>query len=168
MTIVRMLLTGVLAAVGLVALTPSASYACSCAITSTKAHVEYADAVFVGTLVSMEPPPRRQVMSSTDPNTYTFSVQQPLKGQVSATTVVESAMSGASCGWEGMEIGQRYIVFANGGHSTWRGNLCGGTRGAGNHGIAQVAEITGTTAQPLPPDLAALLAPIRVVLHSLY
>lgn len=168
MTTLRLVLAGLLAAVGLVALTPTASYACSCAVAPTKAHVRYADAIFVGTLVGMEPPPRRQIMASTDPNTYTFNVQQVLEGAVGSTAEVESAMSGASCGWEGMEIGTRYVVFATAGRQTLRGNLCDGTRGASDQLVAEIAEMTGAQPQPLPPELGILVAPVRVGFRLLY
>lgn len=168
MTSLRLIVVSVLAACGLVVITPSTSYACSCAVTTTEEQVKGADAVFVGTLVGREPPPRRQVMSSSDPNTYTFHVQQSLEGQTGPTTVVESAMSGASCGWEGMRIGEQYVVFVTGGHPTWYGSLCGGTRVANDVAIAEVAEITGAGPVRQPPDLSALLASFRVVLHALY
>ena len=53
MTPLRLLLAGLLTAVGLVALTPSASYACSCVMGTPDDYVEWADAVFVGTLAEV-------------------------------------------------------------------------------------------------------------------
>ncbi|WP_243059693.1 hypothetical protein [Nocardioides sp. SR21] len=162
----RMLLAAALAAVALVAITPSASYACSCAPTSTADSVESADAIFVGTLDEITPPPQRELMSSMDPNTFTFEVHQVLAGSVGSAVEVQSAMSGASCGWEGMEIGQEYVVFAAAGRAALQGNLCTPARGATDRLVAEVAELTGATARPLPPDLGWVVVRILILLRS--
>jgi hypothetical protein len=128
MTAVRLLLAGVLGALSLVVLTATPSFACSCAAASTAEYVDGAAAVFTGTVTAKEPPPERPVMSSMDPVTYTFDVERSFKGDVASPTEVLSAMSGASCGLEGVRAGQRYVVFAT---ESRRGDLwaslCGGT-----------------------------------------
>lgn len=160
----RLLLGGLLAACGLVLVTPVASQACSCVSGAPRDHVEWADVVFTGALMEMEPPPRRAVMSSSDPNTYTFSVGRVLEGEVDSFAVVESAMSGASCGLEGMKVGHEYVVFATHHQGRLISGLCSGTQEASPALVEQVADITGADAPPAP-DLGALLAPIWMVFH---
>ncbi|GAA4374669.1 hypothetical protein [Nocardioides caricicola] len=167
MTSLRLLLAGLLGACGLVLVTPAASQACSCAPGTTRDYVAWADVVFAGALMEVEPPPRRSVMSSSDPNTYSFSVTRSLEGQVGAFAVVESAMSGASCGLEGMQVGREYVVFATYHRGGLVSGLCSGTQEAAPALVERVAGITGAAGRPAP-DLGAVLAPIRVVLHSLY
>jgi len=113
MTTLRLLLAGVLGALSLVVLTATPSFACSCAMASTQEYVDGATVVFTGTVTDTEPPPKRPVMSSMDPVTYTFDVERAFKGDVSGPLPVLSAESGASCGLEGVEVGQRYVVFAS-------------------------------------------------------
>lgn len=167
MTTLRLLIAGVLAACGLVLVTPAASHACSCVSGTPRAHVEWADVVFTGALMEMEPPPRRAVMSSTDPNTYTFSVTRALEGEVDSFAVVESAMSGASCGLEGMKVGREYVVFATHHQGRLISGLCSGTEEANPALVERVAEITDAAPPPPAPapDIAALLAPVWVVFH---
>lgn len=130
MTTVRLLLAGVLGALSLVVVTAAPSFACSCAMASTAQYVDGADAVFTGTVTDKEPPPKRPVMSSMDPVTYTFDVERWLKGEPEDPVEILSAMSGASCGLEGVRAGQRYVVFASesrrGDRDLWA-SLCGGT-----------------------------------------
>jgi hypothetical protein len=166
MTTVRLVLAGFLAACGLVALTPSTSYACSCVVGAPSDYVEWADAVFVGTLAEMEPPPRRAIMSSSDPNTYTFLVTRVLEGEVDATTTVESAMSGASCGLEGMQVGREYVVFATDDNGVLESGLCGGTRPANPGYVERVEQVTGP-AEPSTLDIAALVTAILAVFDFL-
>lgn len=132
MTTIRLLLATalatVLAALALVVLTPTASYACSCALGSEAQQRAWADVVFDGTLTHVEPPPQREVMSSSDPKTYRFTVHDVTKGRAPLVAEVRSAMLGASCGLEGMRVGATYAVYATrDGDELWSG-LCSGTR----------------------------------------
>jgi hypothetical protein len=87
---------------------------------------ERADVVFTGTLVEVTPPPARLSWSSGDPATYSFDVERVHQGDIGPSTEVRSAVSGASCGLEGMQTGSRYVVFATLDDGLWA-NLCGGT-----------------------------------------
>jgi hypothetical protein len=162
MTVLKLLLAGLLTACGLVAITPATSYACSCALGTTAAHVDWSDAIFVGTLTDRVPPPERRIMSSTDPVGYTFAVERVLKGDVDSTVEVESAMSSASCGWEGMELGGEYVVFASDDHGVLESGLCSGSRRSSPRFLAEVVGVTG---RGLPPalDIGSLLAPFLVM-----
>ena len=73
--------------------------------------VDGADEIFAGTLTGMSGPPERGVVSSTDPITYTVAVDAVYRGDVGSVAFFESAMSGASCGLEGMTVDRRYLVF---------------------------------------------------------
>lgn len=122
------LLAGVLGALSLVVLTASPSFACSCAAAGTAQYVDGASVVLTGTVTDTEPPPKRPVMSSGDPVTYTVDVEEWFKGERSDPVEVLSAMDGASCGLEGVRAGQRYVVFASESRDgeLWA-SLCGGT-----------------------------------------
>jgi hypothetical protein len=129
MRLLRVLLAAVVGALSLVVVAAAPSFACSCAAMSTQQYVDGADVVATATLTGVEPPPKRPVMSSGDPATYTFSVDRAYKGDVDEEVAVVSAVSGASCGLEGMREGRRYVVFASqsqGDDALWAG-LCGGT-----------------------------------------
>lgn len=128
MRALRLLLAGALGALACVVLTAPPSFACSCAGASTAGYVDQADAVVTGTIAGKELPPRRPVMSSGDPVTYTVEVERTFKGDVPDPAEVLSAVSGASCGLEGVGVGERYVLFATAGRGgeLWAG-LCGGT-----------------------------------------
>ena len=163
MRAVRLLLAGVLGALSLVVLGAAPSFACSCAMAGTEQYVDGADAVFTGTVTDKEPPPQRPVMSSMDPVTYTFDVERAFKGDLSDPLPVLSASSGASCGLEGVRVGQRYVVFASeskrGDHDLWA-SLCGGTALWSADLEADVVAATGPGTTPtvgvdVPDDVAA-------------
>jgi len=128
MRALRLLLAGVLGALSLVVVTATPSFACSCAAASTEQYVDGADVVVTGTVADREPPPERPVMSSGDPVTYTVDVERRFKGDGQDPLQVLSAISGASCGLEGVRVGRRYVVFATVGRGgdLWA-SLCGGT-----------------------------------------
>ena len=110
--------------------------------------------MFTGTVADKEPPPKRPVMSSMDPVTYTFDVERAFKGDPSGTVPVLSAMDGASCGLEGVRVGQRYVVFASAGRGgdLWA-SLCGGTAPWSADLQADVVAATGP-GTPDPPSAA--------------
>ncbi|MBI4900027.1 MAG: hypothetical protein HY829_06060 [Actinobacteria bacterium] len=129
--------------------------ACSCAFQRFPEYVAYADAVFVGTLAEIEGPAKRQIMSSTDPVTYTVAVDEVYEGAVGSTTVFESAVSGASCGLDGMVVDRRYVFFttAEGGVPT--ASSCGGTAPVTPRRLAAVQRLLG---QPTTPSVAVVEA----------
>ncbi|GAA1157986.1 hypothetical protein [Nocardioides aquiterrae] len=143
------LLAGLLAAFGLVALTPAAAHACSCVQDSPRQHAKGADVVFTGTLTRIDPPPWRPIMSSGDPATYHFDVDGVLKGDVPSNARVTSAVSGASCGLEGMAVDRRYVVYATGAHEL-SANLCGGTAEVGPATVERVEKVMGPAHDPGP------------------
>lgn len=156
MTFLRSLLAALVAATGLVLAAPAPAFACSCAGGGATQFVKWADVVVVGEVTGITPPPEREVMSSGDPATYAVAVERVLAGQAGATVEVRSAVSGASCGLEGIEVGRDYVLFASyqdiGGEPTevlWA-NLCGGTAPASASFVAEVEAVTGAGSPPEP------------------
>ena len=126
MIVPRLVIAALLGAAGLVLFTPAAAHACSCVGGDVAAYADRADVVFTGTLVEVTPPRARLSWSSGDPATYSFDVERVHQGDIGPSTEVRSAVSGASCGLEGMQTGSRYVVFATLDDGLWA-NLCGGT-----------------------------------------
>lgn len=148
MLVIRGLLALVAALAGVVVLAPTPAFACSCVGGTTSAHADWADVVLLGTVTHREPPPQRAMMSSGDPATYTLEVEQVFKGESAATTQVLSAVSGASCGLENIEIGEEYVVFASPSRGELWANLCGGTRLASPSFLAELEQVTGPGSAP--------------------
>jgi len=153
MRLLRLLLVTLCAAAGLVVFTQVPAVACSCVAASTAEHVEWADAVFIGTLTDIEEtnPGNDDVISSGDAVFYTFDIDETFKGDA-GDGVVESVRDGATCGLEGMRIDQSYVVFAAEGKDGELGaNLCGGTSAATPRLIEQVeAALAPATEAPTP------------------
>lgn len=143
-----------LALAGVVLVAPGPASACSCVTGDARQYVEWADVVVVGAVLDRDPPPPREVMSSGDPATYTVEVARVLKGSAAPTSDVLSAVSGASCGLEGIELGSDYVVFATEkGDALWA-SLCGGTQRATPRFVADVEQVTG------PGEPAQAVAPV--------
>jgi hypothetical protein len=147
MTLPRLILAAVLTAGGLVFLTPAPAQACSCVGGDVATYAERADVVFTGTLLEITPPPRRLFWSSGDPATYSFDVDRGHQGEVGRSAEVRSAVSGASCGLEGMRTGSRYVVFATLDDGLWA-NLCGGTGPARPGVVRQLERDVGPARAP--------------------
>ena len=158
MTALRTLLAAFVTATGLALVAPAPAFACSCASADPVQFVEWADLVVVGEVTGITPPPEREVMSSGDPATYAVRVERVLAGEAGARIEVQSAVSGASCGLEDIEVGRAYVVFA--GHQDIEGNaterlfanLCGGTAPATRAYVARVEAVTGEGVQPQPDE----------------
>jgi hypothetical protein len=154
MIVPRLVLAALLGAAGLVLFTPAAAHACSCVGGDVAAYADRADVVFTGTLVEVTPPPARLSWSSGDPATYSFDVERVHQGDIGPSTEVRSAVSGASCGLEGMQTGSRYVVFATLDDGLWA-NLCGGTDLARPGVVRRLERAVGPARAPAsdPPAL---------------
>jgi len=133
----------------------------------TPEYVDWADVVVTGTIDDRDTS-GFPFTSSTDPATYTVTVDQVHKGEALATPQVLSPASGASCGLENVDIGGRYVVFAayeniDGEKSAdlWS-SLCGGTERASAPLVAAVAALTGPGRAP-PEDEVRSVTPIVAV-----
>jgi hypothetical protein len=94
---------------------PTAVHACSCAGPSpVQDDLNRKTAIFAGKVKSVDKPRGGLIRSSADPVEVTFEVTDVWKGELRSETKVYTAMSGASCGYEGFAAGQSYIVFAHG------------------------------------------------------
>lgn len=167
MVLLRLLLVTLCAAAGLVVFTQVPAVACSCAAASTAEQVDRAEAVFSGTLVEVEQtdPGDDDVMSSGDPVYYTFDVEETFKGS-GGDGVVESVRDGATCGLEGMQVDQMYVVFA--GETNAGGldaNLCGGTSVATAKLIADV-EAALEPPTPTATDVPTPVPPVPTQVPS--
>lgn len=122
--------------------------ACSCAYQHMPEFVDGADEIFAGTLTGMSGPPERGVVSSTDPITYTVAVDAVYRGDVGSIAFFESAMSGASCGLEGMTVDRRYLVFVSTDGSKRAATSCGGTAPATPGRVDAIERLTGAPDEP--------------------
>ncbi|BBI34978.1 hypothetical protein KCTCHS21_43770 [Cohnella abietis] len=76
----------------------------------------------------MENPEQKEIMSSADPVKVTFEVQTVWKGQIENKTVVNTAVSGASCGYTGFALGAEYVVYAYGNADKLETGMCERTK----------------------------------------
>jgi hypothetical protein len=147
--------------------------ACSCVGGDAVDFAEWADTVFVGTLVEVTMPPMAPVIGSTDTVMYEFQVSTAYEGDARERTYVRSVRFGASCGLEGLVPQQSYVVFA--GHRTIDGepsdalwaNLCGGTAPARSQRVADVEAVLGSGAAPQAGVSGAPGHPLAPALRSL-
>jgi len=146
-----LLLVGVLLALSAWWASPAPAYACSCASASDAQHTADAAAIFTGTVVA------DQVDEPGRVRTVTFAVDRVFKGQVTATQVVTSAASGASCGVELTGPGP-FVVFARAEPTGLTADLCGGTRsGSAPAGLGTgQAPLPNPAARPDPASPAAV------------
>lgn len=150
MRTIRIVIAALVLGVAVTLLGGSPAFACSCAAQSVAKHAEDADVVFVGTLTDVDEPRRFPVVSSGAESTYTFDVEAAYSGDPAPVTRVGSAWSGASCGLEGMEIGQRYVVFAYVDGKGLGASLCGGTGPASPRLEGKVSNALGPAHAPDP------------------
>jgi hypothetical protein len=127
---VRLLLTLLLVAGGLVFVIPGRASACSCAPTpSFEKAVKNADAVFAGVVTSSKQTGGQRGFLGATPYgnfVYTFEVDEIVAGEVGRTVEVSSHSSGAACGIRFRERA-RYIVFAYEGRRVLEAFLCSRT-----------------------------------------
>lgn len=108
--------------------------ACSCGPLTDQQALEFADAVFVGSLAEIITPPGGNY-SSDDPERFVFEVDAVYRGQVFARQSVVTARDGASCGLEISGTGP-FLVFARAPDTSTddavdgelTSSLCSGTR----------------------------------------
>jgi hypothetical protein len=147
---VRRALLVLLVSGGLLVLTPSPSWACSCAVSAPRQQIELAGTVATGTVD----------WTATDGQTrsYQVSVDQVFKGAAARTEKLTTSANEASCGVGGLATGKRYLFFIDGVHpGAMRIGLCGGTTAYDDALAQQVEAVTGPPGRPLsgPPGTAA-------------
>lgn len=133
--------------------------ACSCALLTTQEYVDNADVVARVTVERIELP-QGGTVSSNDATTYRVQPTHLWKGDVAGVFTVFSAVSGASCGLEGITEGSDIVLFA---YEASDGilpddleglqtDLCSGTAPAD---AALVAEVTDVLGDGKPVDAAS-------------
>ncbi|MCI3919373.1 hypothetical protein MO973_03910 [Paenibacillus sp. TRM 82003] len=90
--------------------------------------MERATAVFSGKVLSIKGPAKFGVTSSADPVTVRFKVDRVWKGVETTPIIVRTAVSGASCGYEGFEVKGEFLVFAYESQGELTTNLCSRTQ----------------------------------------
>ncbi|MDP1807874.1 MAG: hypothetical protein Q8K72_22035 [Acidimicrobiales bacterium] len=142
---------------------PWSSPASACSVTEplpTEAqYMAMADVVFEGTAVDrVDPNAGGSQVGSGDPIVWTFAVDRPIKGPVTLHQAVESARSGASCGFT-FTVGTRYRVYASDDGAVLRTGFPSGTREAPLVTATTSVPRAGTTTVPpsaSPPRRIAL------------
>jgi len=144
-TVSRMLLV-LAVAVGMLVLTPTTSWACSCAVEPTAQYVGRADTIVDATLV----------WTSTNglERTYSLQVDKVYKGSAAAREKVLTNASDAACGLGLLATDERYLFFIKGEHlGQMSSGLCSGT---GPYDAARAAEIEAITGAPKGPTELAV------------
>ena len=134
---------------GILVLTPSPSWACSCASTTPSEQAQRAVTVAAGTVD----------WTATDGQTRTYKVEfdAVYKGAAAASEKLATPANEAACGVGDLAAGQRYLFFIDGEHpGAMRVGLCGGTTPYDAAVAGQVEAITGPPGKPLAtPTVAA-------------
>jgi hypothetical protein len=146
----RIVVAALLLGAGMTLLGAAPAFACSCAAQRPAQQAGDADVVFAGTLTDIDEPRQLPILSSGDEARYTFDVDAVYAGDVASVAVVSSAWSGASCGLEGMTVGERYVVIAYRDGQGLGATLCGGTGPASPRLEGQVSNALGPAALPDP------------------
>jgi len=139
---VRRALLALVVAMGLLVLTPSPSWACSCALAKTPEHVKQAVTIASGTID----------WTATDgqTRTYKIDVDAVYKGAAATSEKLRTSADEASCGLANLATDRRYLFFIDGRHpGAMPVSLCGGTVEYDDATAQQVAAITGPPGKPL-------------------
>jgi hypothetical protein len=140
---VRRLLIALALTVGMLVLTPTPSWACSCAAVKTPEQVHNAGTVAAGTID----------WTATDGQTRTYqvSLDAVYKGAAAETEKLATGVDDASCGLGDLATGKRYLFFIDGRHpGAMRIGLCGGTTPYDAAIARQVERVTGPPGKPSP------------------
>ncbi|HWI04422.1 MAG TPA: hypothetical protein VNT52_11475 [Acidimicrobiales bacterium] len=150
--------TVLLVAVGLSWLGPASACSVTEPLPTEAEYVAMADVVFEGVAVArLDPSAGAPVSGTGDFLVWTFSVDRPVKGSVGVQQAVESARSGASCGFT-FTLGTRYRVYAYYDGAVLRTGFPSGTREASlvTTTVARVVNTTPPPRQASPPRRIAL------------
>jgi hypothetical protein len=123
-------------------LTPSPSWACSCAVATTQEHVKRAVTIASGTID----------WTATDGQTRTYEVDVDavFKGAAAASEKLRTNADEASCGLANLATDRRYLFFIDGEHpGSMRVDLCGGTVEYDDAAAQRIAAITGPPGEPV-------------------
>ena len=123
-------------------------FACSCMQFTPAMALANADVAFVGVVAAINDPGSGPLVNSGEMLSYTFAVEQTLKGAPKVSLAIGSARSGASCGQE-FAAAQRWRVFA---YADEAGQLQTGLC-SGNELLAENAPLPPVSPAPVPTAL---------------
>lgn len=122
-----------------VVLTQMPAHACRCLASNTARDAQRADAVFTGTVVSVQKPPSGNSPEGDNPTgegektnragTITIMVEadRSWKGHVPTKVELTTSASSASCGVDDLKADRKYLFFAHSDNAKLTINSCGGT-----------------------------------------
>ena len=152
---------------------PSRAWACSC-VPPDPPPIAFAnmEAVFVGNVTQISDPSwPGGLVSSADPVRVVLQVNDSWKGVTTATVLVETAVSGASCGYT-FDVGKQYVVYAydHDNNGVWATNMCTRTNDVANaaadltylNTLPKLALIS--TSAPVPVAVYVIGAAVGLVL----
>jgi len=146
MATLRRLLLVLAVTVGMLVLTPTQSWACSCAGQSAAEYVKRADTIVDATLV----------WTSTNgmERTYSLAIDRVFKGKAAQREKVLTQASEAACGLGELATDERYLFFIKGKHlGTMSTGLCDGS---GPYDAALARQVEAITGAPTgPTELSA-------------
>jgi hypothetical protein len=144
-------LLAVLVTFGVLVLTPSPSWACSCVMATTPQHVHDAVTVASGTV--------DWTASDGQTRTYRVDFDSVYKGAAAESEKISTNANDASCGLGNLATGRRYLFFIDGRHpGAMRVSLCGGTIAYDAAVARQVEAVTGPPGKPLTTPASASVA----------
>ncbi|MGM0883016.1 MAG: hypothetical protein ACQEXQ_18520 [Bacillota bacterium] len=136
--------------IGSTLMLPNVALACSCEAGTLQEMKDRSDAVFEGTVTSVNQSTLSLIRSSAKGVKASFQVNEVWKGHVTPTIEVYSTGSGDTCGYEFQE-GERYLVYARSTGNSLEVSLCSGTvlqSAASDH----VAELGSGSLPPQPVE----------------
>lgn len=137
------LVTGIVA----VLLGAGVAAACDCADLPLEEQAAQADVIARVVVEEIDSP--ENPSSSADPVTYTVAASAVWKGDVASRFTFSSALSGASCGLEGIQQGQDLLLFATEAADGLTSSLCSGTSVATEEQVAALTDLLGEPAAPV-------------------
>lgn len=126
---------------GMLVLTPSTSWACSCSGGTTAEQVKSAETVLDGTVA--------WVAGNGITRTYSVQVAKVFKGKAGEREKLVTPADGAMCGLGGLATNKRYLFFIQGEHpGLMQVTSCGGST---PYDAALAAKIQAITGEPTGP-----------------
>jgi hypothetical protein len=145
---VRRLLLAAVLTFGILVLTPSPSWACSCVMSTTPQHVKNAVTIASGTV--------DWTASDGQTRTYQVILDDVYKGVAAKTEKLSTNAQESACGVGDLAPGKRYLFFIEGQHpGAMQIGLCGGTIAYDDAIAQQVQSVTGPPGKPLPSPTPA-------------
>lgn len=105
-----------------VVLTQMPAHACKCGASDVGRDAQRADALFTGTVISIQKPG-----SATGVTMILVEADRSWKGHVPTKVELTTAASSAACGVEDLKAGKKYVFFAQSDGAKLALNSCGGT-----------------------------------------